>query len=81
MLHEPIWNFRGALGVQVRHQDFMASGEEALTPPVVGRSVGVFLFEDRDWKSWHFEFGARRLLIRSSNGTLEYVASQYTVLV
>ncbi len=59
LLHEPIWNFRGALGLQVRHQDFMASGEEALTPPVVGRSVGVFLFEDRDWKSWHFEFGAR----------------------
>ncbi|MGH9894192.1 MAG: TonB-dependent receptor domain-containing protein, partial [bacterium] len=59
LLHEPVWNFRGALGVQVRHQDFVASGEEALTPPVVGRSVGVFLFEDRDWKIWHFELGAR----------------------
>ena len=59
LLHQPLWNFRGALGVQVRHQDFTASGEEALTPPVVGRSVGVFLFEDRDWKIWHFELGAR----------------------
>ncbi|MGH6634766.1 MAG: TonB-dependent receptor [Gammaproteobacteria bacterium] len=59
LLHQPVWNFRGALGVQVRHQDFTASGEEALTPPVVGRSVGVFLFEDRDWKIWHFELGAR----------------------
>ncbi|MDQ3563280.1 MAG: TonB-dependent receptor [Pseudomonadota bacterium] len=58
-LHQPLWGFNGALGVQVRHQDFEASGEEALTPPVVGRSVGVFWFEERDWDLWHFEAGAR----------------------
>ncbi|MGH2708766.1 MAG: TonB-dependent receptor [Actinomycetota bacterium] len=57
--HQPLWGFRGALGVQVRHQDFGATGEDALTPPVGGRSVGVFWFEDRDWDLWHFEAGAR----------------------
>ena len=57
--HEPVHEFHGALGVQVRHQDFVASGEEALTPPVVGRSVGIFWVEERDWEYWHFELGAR----------------------
>ena len=59
LLHKPVWGFNGVLGVQVRHQDFEAIGEEALTPPVGGRSVGVFWFEDRDWDLWHFEAGAR----------------------
>ncbi len=57
--HDPVYEFRGALGVQVRHQDFVASGAEALTPPVVGRSVGLFWVEERDWERWHFELGAR----------------------
>ncbi|MGH8659715.1 MAG: TonB-dependent receptor [Gammaproteobacteria bacterium] len=59
LLHQPLWGFRGVLGVQIRHQDFEATGEGALTPPVGGRSVGVFWFEDRDWNLWHFEAGAR----------------------
>lgn len=59
LLHDPVLDFHGALGVQVRHQDFVASGEEALTPPVLGRSIGVFLFEERDLEAWHFELGAR----------------------
>jgi iron complex outermembrane recepter protein len=59
LLHRPLWGFDGALGVQVRHQDFEAIGEEALTPPVGGRSVGVFWFEERDSDLWHFEIGAR----------------------
>ncbi|MGQ0591709.1 MAG: TonB-dependent receptor [Gammaproteobacteria bacterium] len=59
LLHQPLWGFNGVFGVQVRHQDFEAIGEEALTPPVGGRSVGVFWFEDRDWDLWHFEIGAR----------------------
>ncbi len=59
LLHEPLWEFNGVLGIQVRHQDFEAIGEEALTPPVGGRSVGVFWFEERDWDLWHFEAGAR----------------------
>ncbi len=59
LLHQPLWGFNGVLGVQVRHLDFEAIGEEALTPPVVGRSVGIFWFEERDWDLWHFEAGAR----------------------
>ena len=57
--HAPLANFEGVLGVQVQHRDFQAVGEEQLTPPVVGRSVGVFLVEERDFGSLHVEFGAR----------------------
>lgn len=59
LLHNPLLDFRGALGVQVLHQDTSAQGEETLTPPVVGRSVGTFLVEERDLERWHFELGTR----------------------
>ena len=59
LLHSPFWGLRGTLGAQVLHQDFSAQGEETLTPPVVGHSVGVFLVEERDLRRWHFELGGR----------------------
>jgi iron complex outermembrane receptor protein len=58
-LHNPVWDFEGVVGVQIQHRDFDARGEEALTPPVQGRSVGIFVVEERDWDRWHLELGAR----------------------
>ena len=57
--HAPVAEFDGVLGVQVQHRDFSAVGAEQLTPAVEGRSVGVFLLEERDIESLHLQFGAR----------------------
>jgi iron complex outermembrane recepter protein len=59
LTHNPLWDFRGVVGVQIQHRDFSALGAEQLTPAVQGRSVGVFAVEERDWNRWHFEVGAR----------------------
>ncbi len=56
LTHNPFMEWRGVVGVQVQHQDFVASGAEALTPPVLAKSIGVFAVEERDW---HFELGGR----------------------
>ncbi|MGE0386774.1 MAG: TonB-dependent receptor [Gammaproteobacteria bacterium] len=57
--HESLGGFRGVAGVQVQHRNFQAVGEEQLTPAVQGRSVGLFLVEERDFDVLHLEFGAR----------------------
>lgn len=57
--HLPIAGFNGTLGAQYRNRSFSVIGEEAFLPAVKLESVGVFLFEDRDWRDWHFEFSAR----------------------
>ncbi|MCO6441630.1 MAG: TonB-dependent receptor [Nitrococcus mobilis] len=57
--HKPVGPLTGTLGVQYIHRDFNAAGEEAFVPPAKQRSVGVFLFEDTDWRAWHFEVGGR----------------------
>lgn len=57
--HEPIGPFIGTFGVQYVNRSFNATGEEAFVRPAKQSSVGVFLFEDTDWRDWHFEAGAR----------------------
>lgn len=57
--HESIGPFTGTLGVQYRNRRLVAEGDEAFLPPSRLQSVGVFLFEDTDWRDWHFEAGAR----------------------
>ena len=59
LTHRPLAGFSGVAGVAVNHRDFAAIGAEQLTPPVVGRTVGVFTVERRDWGRLQFEFGAR----------------------
>ena len=59
LLHQPMAQWRGTLGVQIGHRDFEAVGEEALTPPLASHSESVFLVEERDIGSWHLEVGGR----------------------
>lgn len=59
LLHAPLGPWRGAAGMQIGQRDFEAVGEEALTPPLIARSAGLFLVEERDWADWHFELGGR----------------------
>lgn len=57
--HAPVAGLAGVVGVQVQHRDFAAVGAEQLTPPVVARSVGVFVLEEHDFERLHVQFGAR----------------------
>lgn len=51
--------FTGTIGVQWQEVDLGASGEEAFVPDTRTRTLGAFLFEQRDLGPWSFEFGAR----------------------
>lgn len=44
--HQPLGPFTGAFGVQVRHRDLEAVGEERFIPPTTTDAQGVFLFEE-----------------------------------
>lgn len=57
--HAAIGPFMGTIGLQYVDRDFEAIGEEAFVPPSEQQSIGLFVFEDTDWRDWHFELGGR----------------------
>ena len=59
LVHAPLGNLRGALGVQMTDRDFSAIGAEAFVPATDSQSVGVFLLEEVAFDSGLIEFGAR----------------------
>ena len=59
LLHAPIANWKGILGVQFKDRDFSALGEEAIVPKTKSRSTGLFLVEERNWNRFRLEFGGR----------------------
>ena len=52
-------NFRGASGVQFKHRNFEAIGDEAFTPPNVTDQVGVFTIREYETGIWHIQVGGR----------------------
>ena len=59
LLHAPIANWKGVLGVQFQDRNFSALGTETIVPVTKSRSTGVFLVEERNWDRWRLEFGGR----------------------
>lgn len=59
LLHAPLGDWRGLVGLQLQARDFSALGAEAYVPAVDNRNVGLFLLEERDWGPVHLELGAR----------------------
>ena len=59
LTHGPAHGWAGALGIQFGDRSFTAVGEEAFTPPVDTRSLGVFWVGDRDIGSLELEAGVR----------------------
>ena len=59
MVHNPLGDLHGALGLQARRGTFSALGEEAFIPRTRSRDIGVFLVEDYHWEAWTFEGGLR----------------------
>ncbi|MEL6661920.1 MAG: TonB-dependent receptor [Pseudomonadota bacterium] len=50
-LEHQIAGFQGAIGVQYIDTDFSAVGEEAFVTPTESETLGIFLFETREWDS------------------------------
>lgn len=59
MVHNPVGQLHGALGLQARRGTFSALGEEAFIPRTRSRDIGIFLVEDYHWESWTLEGGLR----------------------
>jgi len=59
LVHAPLGNWRGVVGLQVNDRDFSAVGEEAFVPPTRTRSYGLFALEERAFSAGRIELGAR----------------------
>ena len=59
MVHQPVANFHGVLGLQVVDSTFSAEGEEAFIPRTDREGLGIFLLEDYHANDWLFEVGLR----------------------
>ena len=77
--HAPVAGIDGVVGVQVQHRQFSAVGEEQLTPPVVGRAVGVFVLEERDIAQLHVQFGARYENVENTPQTAVNPATSFDI--
>jgi iron complex outermembrane receptor protein len=59
LTHAPLGGWTGVLGIQHDRKTLSALGEEAVIPLTRNRETGLFLVEDRKWRDFHFELGAR----------------------
>lgn len=59
LTHLPLAGWKGVAGVQLRHRDLDAAGEEAFAPPVRTRAGGLFVVEERPFGEHRLELGAR----------------------
>lgn len=57
--HDAPWNFTGTAGIQWQQVELAATGEEAFVPDSRTRSLGAFLFEQREFDAWSLELGGR----------------------
>ena len=59
LTHGVVGGFEGVWGLQWTQRDFFALGEEAYILPSETQITSLFLIEERDFSSWHGEFGLR----------------------
>jgi iron complex outermembrane receptor protein len=57
--HKPAGHLSGTVGVSFLDRAFVATGEEALSPPVDERAFAGFFYEELTWPHVTFQFGAR----------------------
>lgn len=59
LVHQPLADFHGVLGLQAKSREFSALGEEAFIPVTDSRDIGLFLLEDYHYGAVTFEGGLR----------------------
>jgi iron complex outermembrane receptor protein len=69
LFHHPLADWRGALSLHYKHNDFSAIGEEAFTPPSTTGSLAIALMEERHFGDVLIQLGARveRVNINANN--------------
>lgn len=79
--HLPLAQWVGVSGVQLKHRDFEAVGEEAFVPPVATRDVGLFLIEGHSLgKRGRLELGGRVDFVSHVPGSSAQPDRRYTPL-
>lgn len=58
-IHEPVFGFTGAVGIQLEDRDLDPTGEEAFVPAVDRSAAALFLFEERPLGASTLQLGAR----------------------
>lgn len=58
LIHDPVANWNGVIGMQYRYRDFSAAGEEE-TPKITQDSAAVFILEKGNYGTWHVSAGMR----------------------
>lgn len=59
LVHNPLWGFEGATGIQYSTREFSALGEEAFVQPVDTETFGIFYVGQRNFGSTGLEVGVR----------------------
>jgi iron complex outermembrane receptor protein len=59
LIHSPIAQWQGVIGIQLQNRNFSAKGDEAFVPSSLSQSAGLFMLEKREWQQWRFEVGGR----------------------
>lgn len=59
LIEREFGNFRGASGIQFKHRDFEAIGDEAFTPPNITNQLGVFTVREYEKGNWHIQLSGR----------------------
>ena len=59
MVHQPIADWEGVVGVQYNQQKLDITGEESILEPTKTQKWSVFGLEHKQWNDFHFELGAR----------------------
>jgi len=58
LIHDPVANWNGVIGMQYRYRDFSAAGDES-TPKITRNSAAVFILEKGNYGAWHVSAGMR----------------------
>ncbi len=59
LIEREFGRFRGASGIQFRHRDFEAIGDEAFTPPNITDQLGIFTVREYETENWHLQVAGR----------------------
>lgn len=59
LIEKEFGRFRGATGIQFRHRDFEAIGDEAFTPPNITDQLGIFTVREFETENWHLQVAGR----------------------
>ena len=59
LVHQPIADWEGVVGVQYNQQKLDITGEESILEPTKTQKWSVFGLEHKQWNDFHFELGAR----------------------